>query len=317
MLQPSIQIGTAIRYLRKQNHLTQEQLAKGICSAKYIYLLEKNLCSPTIDILIQLSGKLKTDIYSCYQDICKAGSIITYEKLELLNDCLNSSDYISSYHYAQQWKNLPEFQFGHPMQCLQYAFSSYMLYQGEYKTAMQYALHGLQVNHPTINESNIIIQKGVPFSNIELILINCVATSYSKQNNLPHAHSIFLYLIDYLRPYLILSTAAIHQSYHFHIAFFCMITANLLYIQQILGYTEGSLTLLDEAINTCKRLSYSNFLHILLEEKAIYYYKHHNPNMAKQFFNQAAIIQLYSSKSEISQEKYLQNIQKKYPDCFI
>lgn len=316
MLQSPIQIGTVIHYLRKQNHLTQEQLAKDICSAKYIYKLEKNQCSPTANILMLLSDKLKIDIYSCYQNMCRAGSIDTYEKLELLSETIGRSDTLTAYHYAQEWKDLPEFRSGYPLQYLQYAFSSYALRQGAYQTAIQYALSGLQVNYPALTESNLTIQIDLPFSNIELLLINCIAASYAKQNNLTGAYPIFRYLIDYLHPYILLSTAAIHQYYHFHIALFCMVTANLLYIQQMLGYTKDSLTLLEEAIHTCKRLSYSNSLHVLLEEKAIYHYKHQNQTLAKQFFEQAAIIQLYSSKSETSQEEYLQNIQEKYPDCF-
>lgn len=316
MSQSSIKIGTTIRYLRKQNNLTQKQLADGICSTKYIYILEKNHCSPTANILTQLSRKLKIDIYSCYQNMCQAGSIDTYEKLELLSETIGRSDTFTAYLYAQKWKDLPEFRSGYPLQYLQYTFSSYALRQGEYKTAIQYALKGLQVKLPNITESNITDQKNLPFSNIELILINCIAVGHSKQNDLTYAYSILRYLIHYLRPYTKLSNAAIHQSYHFHITFFCMIITNLLYIQHTLGYSEDSFTLLDEAIHICKRLCYSNFLYVLLEEKAIYYYKQKNLSSAKQLFEQASILQLYSPKSEKPPEEYLQNIQEKYPACF-
>ena len=316
MFQSSIQIGTTIRYLRKQNNLTQEQLAKDICSTKYIYTLEKNLCSPTTNILTRLSEKLKVDIYSCYQNMCQAGSIDTYEKLELLSETMGRLDTLTAYHYAQEWKDLPSFHLDHPMQCLQYVFSSYALYQKDYQTAIQYALQGLQINHSELTESNITTQKDLPFSNIELLLINCIAVSYSKQKDFTYAYSILRYLINYLRPYTKLSNAAIHQSYHFHITFFCMIITNLLYIQHTLGYTEDSLTLLDEAINICKRLCYSNSLYVLLEEKAIYHYKQKNLPTAKQLFEQASVLQLYSPKSEQPPQEYLQNLQKKYPDCF-
>ncbi len=316
MFQSSIQIGTTIRYLRKQNHLTQTQLAKDICSAKYIYNLEKNLCSPTTNILLQLSERLKVDIYSCHQDMCQAGSIDTYKKLELLSEIIGRSDIATAYHYAQEWKDLPDFRSGYPLQYLQYAFSCYASRQKNYKTAIQYALQGLQVKYPSITESNIMTQKNPSFSNIELALINCIAANYSKQDHLLDANSLFLYLIDYLHPYTKLLNAAIHQHYHFHIALFCMVIANLLYIQHTIGYTKNSLSLLDEAINICKRLSYSNSLYILLEEKAVYYYKQKNLSLAKQLFEQAAILQLYSPKSKQSSEEYLQTFQEKYPACF-
>lgn len=316
MSQSSIQIGTAIHYLRKQNNLTQAQLAKDICSTKYIYNLEKNLCSPTTNILIQLSEKLKVDIYSCYQDICQAGSIDTYEKIQLLSETIGRSDISTAYHYAQKWKDFPDFRSGYPFQHLQYTFSCHATHQENYKLAIQYALQGLQVKYPNINESNITAQKDLPFSNIELALINCVAANYYKQNNLLNANSIFLYLIDYLHPYTKLLNAAIHQHYHFHIALFCMVTTNLLYLQHTLGYTKNSLSLLDEAINICKRLSYSTSLYVLVEEKAVYYYKQNDLSLAKQLFEQASILQLYSSKSKKSPEEYLQTFQEKYPACF-
>lgn len=56
-------IGTIIRHFRKINSMTREQLADGVCSPKYLYLIEKGARTPSNTIIIRLSEKLNTSLF--------------------------------------------------------------------------------------------------------------------------------------------------------------------------------------------------------------------------------------------------------------
>lgn len=62
-------IGYVIRKLREKNNMSQEVLAEGICTSKYIYLIEKGDRNPSSDILSQLGEKLDTDLFDFYEYI--------------------------------------------------------------------------------------------------------------------------------------------------------------------------------------------------------------------------------------------------------
>lgn len=63
----NIMIGNIIKKQRIFLEITQEELAEGICSAKYIYLIEKEERNPSAYVLNQLSEKLFIDLFEYYQ----------------------------------------------------------------------------------------------------------------------------------------------------------------------------------------------------------------------------------------------------------
>lgn len=60
-------IGKIIKKQRTLLKKSQQELAEGICSAKYIYLIEKEERNPSAYILNQLSEKLAIDLFEYYQ----------------------------------------------------------------------------------------------------------------------------------------------------------------------------------------------------------------------------------------------------------
>lgn len=59
-------IGDIIKKKRISQGLTKSELAEGICSQKYIYLIEKNKRNPSVRIINQLNEKLGTDLFQYY-----------------------------------------------------------------------------------------------------------------------------------------------------------------------------------------------------------------------------------------------------------
>ncbi len=56
-------LGKLLRDKRKQQKLTQEQLATGICDRSYLSLLEHNKIVPPVDLLGQLLARLNLSWY--------------------------------------------------------------------------------------------------------------------------------------------------------------------------------------------------------------------------------------------------------------
>lgn len=60
-------IGPIIKEKRLSIGLTQKELAEGICTDKYIYLIETKQRNPSVKMINKLSEKLKTDLFQYYQ----------------------------------------------------------------------------------------------------------------------------------------------------------------------------------------------------------------------------------------------------------
>lgn len=59
-----LHLGRVIKTKRKEAKLSREALSKGICSKEYIYLVEKGMRSPSIEITKALGNRLRADLIS-------------------------------------------------------------------------------------------------------------------------------------------------------------------------------------------------------------------------------------------------------------
>ena len=55
-------LGTVIRELRKEKHLTQKELAEGVCAQSMLSAIENNVYVPNSVLLINLANKLKVNL---------------------------------------------------------------------------------------------------------------------------------------------------------------------------------------------------------------------------------------------------------------
>lgn len=72
-------IGDIIKEQRTLNNMSRQTIAEGICSEKYIYLIERNERNPSAYILDQLSEKLGIDLFEYYQYLSFKNSIMVVE----------------------------------------------------------------------------------------------------------------------------------------------------------------------------------------------------------------------------------------------
>lgn len=88
------QLGSVLRQLRDKRNLSAKTVADGICSTKYIYMLESGKRKPSIEILKQLSNRLKYDIYGIVPYLDCENPIYSREVLEGIEHLRVSSQYV-------------------------------------------------------------------------------------------------------------------------------------------------------------------------------------------------------------------------------
>ena len=71
-------IGKVIKQFRDLRELSRAELAKGICSEKYVYLIEKGKRTPSTQIMRHFCNKLKTDLFLYYEYLDCKDPINTY-----------------------------------------------------------------------------------------------------------------------------------------------------------------------------------------------------------------------------------------------
>lgn len=62
-------IGSIIKALRKEKGITVYDLSLGICSERYMYMIENNSKYPSVEILRKLSDRLELNIFEYFQYI--------------------------------------------------------------------------------------------------------------------------------------------------------------------------------------------------------------------------------------------------------
>lgn len=86
-------IGKIIRELRKGHQISQSQLAEGICSAKYLYLIEKGERTPSHEIMGELGRKLGEDLFAFSDYLSCADPIPVRQLVEAFKRCHLRSSY--------------------------------------------------------------------------------------------------------------------------------------------------------------------------------------------------------------------------------
>lgn len=200
-----ITIGEIIRYYRKEQGLSQDLLSEGICSRKYLSHIERNKQIPSLDIINQLSKRLGVSLYDSYALMLRHHNIDTHKKIEYLTPFLSGETSEELIDIINEYKDLPGFQEGEPLQYIKYASSLYYANcLEETEKAIDIALEALSVNETFAIDD---INSKRSFTNIELSLLNTVAVDYCRLGKKDIAKKYFQLIQKYL-------LKAFQQSYY-------------------------------------------------------------------------------------------------------
>ncbi len=284
-----LHIGEVIYYLRKKHNLTQQQLADKICSREYLCKLEKGAFFPTIYTLDLLSKRLNENIYEFYQEIERHNDIETHLKIQQINELISSGgdNDLEIRKLITEYENLPTFRSGESLQFIYYskAICSYYI-DKNYTEAINFSFEGLCVYKKDFKLENWI---DYIYTNVELTLINLMASSYCRCDDSDTGLSIYHDMLKYLEKYLSRSLYDIHSTGHFYINLYTNVAYNIsnkLFAQQ--KYIEALKTI-DDAINISIRTKYMNIYPSLLKNKFLILYMQQDYENAKKYYNKALI----------------------------
>lgn len=102
-------IGKVIRTLRMQQKLSQSELAKGICTAKYLYLIEKGDRTPSNEVMGALSRKLGEDLFEFYDYLSYEDPIAVRQIIHKVQQVLKVPAYEQLPSLIEEALQLPDF----------------------------------------------------------------------------------------------------------------------------------------------------------------------------------------------------------------
>ena len=296
-----ITIGEIIRHYRKERGLSQATLADGICERKYISNIENNKNIPTLDIINQLSNRLQINLYETYALMLRHHDIDTHKKIDKLNLCFNqeTSEHVLS--LIEEYEKLPGFQYGEPLQILNYAKVLYLSdVQKQYTNAIAVAFEAISIridftieNAPT----NIFL------SNVELSLINTIGVNYCRNKQKSEAKKYFDFLMNYLHQLFAMNHYASNRNNHFELRFLSNVVYNyFIFFRDDLDFDDANI---EKTLTLLKSLHCHHNLPELLLCKTYLKCKAEQLEEAKQLYTLAHSLGLY-----LYEDQYVENIEK-------
>ncbi len=86
-------IGKVIRVIRKKENISRARLTEGICTEKYLYLIERGARNPSAEMLILLSGRLGADLLKYYEYLDCHDPVTICDVVEQFNMFRRTSDF--------------------------------------------------------------------------------------------------------------------------------------------------------------------------------------------------------------------------------
>lgn len=86
-------IGKVIYEFRSRNEMSRKELAEGICSEQYVYLIEKGERTPSAEVSAQFSAKLGIDLFEYYYYLSADEPIVVYEMLKKIIEKRRTMDF--------------------------------------------------------------------------------------------------------------------------------------------------------------------------------------------------------------------------------
>lgn len=102
-------IGNIIREYREMLSLSRKELAEGLCTEKYIYLIEKGERTPSVNVLSIISERIGVDLYDYYQYLGCNDPIVIREAIRQFNICRKNNNYIDLGKTTEAVRRFPDF----------------------------------------------------------------------------------------------------------------------------------------------------------------------------------------------------------------
>lgn len=144
----AISIGELISYYRKEQKMTQDELAGTYCTRKTIFNVEKGINQPSLELIEYMSERLGVNLVNVYSNVYKHHDLETHLKFMDINDALAREDFLAMENLVKIYENEEGFLSGEPKQLLCYVKAVLAGARGDYKTANLEAVEGMRIGYP-------------------------------------------------------------------------------------------------------------------------------------------------------------------------
>lgn len=300
--------GYVIRYYRKKEGLSQDQLAKDICSRKYVGKIEKGECIPTLYMVHAFSMNMGVNLFDAYALILEHHDFETHLKYEKLYDAINNRDDKLLYKLAKEYSTLPGFADGVPYQFIMQAFCIYYSNVIEdYDQAVQCAVKGLDISG--LNDPNRKVSASL--SNQDMCLLTAKAVALCRSEHFTEGRKDLEFLLECTKLRFQESRYIANRNRRFDINLFALTTYNICEFFQ--DDVESNIRLLDDSISLLDKYECSCYQSQLLLYKARYLYDQNKKAEAHNCFN-AGYYLLICRKSQAEADECARNILKERYD---
>lgn len=304
--------GIFLRELRESRSLTREQLAKGICTPKQIYRIEKGEFEPSLYLLNQLSIKFNMDLNEYFKMYFSVNTVIGYEGIQAINNAISLGDRELLKNLVEKYEKHKDFTKGENLQHILYGKAICAAYEKNYMNSLNYCLKGIMIEEPSFTLDSITKST---YSNVGLSIINFMSTNYMSLKREDIANKILLDLLYVLETNILPSPYPMYQASQFAKKFYQSILANLSYLLLNNEDYVNAEKIIEKGIDYSIQENYMRFLPGLMFMKFKLLYKLEQYDKAKEFYDQT--ICLYKITKQFTALEDLEStIVENYPEIF-
>ena len=305
--------GILLKELREVRGLTREQLAKGICTPKQIYRIEKGEFEPSLYLLNQLSIKFNVDLNEYYKMYFSVNTVNGYEGIQAINNAiaLNDNDLIKS--LIEKYENHKDFDKGENLQHIFYGKAICAYYKKNYKNSLNYCLKGIMIENALFTLDSITKST---YSNVGLSIINFMSNNYMSLKRQDIANRILLDLLYVLETNILPAPYPMYQASQFAKKFYQGILGNLSYLLLNNADYVNAEKIIEKGIDYSIQENYMRFLPGLMFMKFKLFYKLEQYDKAKELYDQT--IYLYKVTKQFKVLEDLEStISENYSKIFL
>lgn len=304
-------IGEVIKRRRKDLNITQARLCEGICDTTTLSRIEHGTQKPSIRIIQALLERLGLTDEQYFAFITKDDENIEYFRHKIISDLFrleasiepDKSQLINMIKQEQQeLLNIAEKESTIIEQFTKFIISSLQNISGESKDA-DYLSSLFNIIEMTIPDFNIEQIGKYVYTHQEIVLINCIASAYSKTGKTENALQMLNSIFDYL--------SKINEKSDELLTLVPLISLN--YVRELCRtnkYNEA-INIATYGLDICRNQGVSHFMPGLMHEAAKAYYHLQDLNQCHDFY-----IQAYCLYKTINHQRGIAEVRNEFFEIF-
>lgn len=207
--------GELFRYIRKQRMISQEEIARGICSTRTVFNIEKGIHIPSVEMMYHFAIKMGIDLVSLISYCNTANGVTYFKAFEKMKSCYEQDDYRTLEEETN--RAIEEFHelSPHQQQTLNWYKGLCLSFnENKYSEAREYLLSAFLLTRDLLPETAI----GQYCTEQELHIFNSYAMTFGYENCFVKADKLYSLLIVNIEKYGVLHNNSLYLKVCYNLA---------------------------------------------------------------------------------------------------